>query len=117
MREHIFNQRKQQEDQLMKRPKTAASGPAGYKSNLKNGKRIEDRLIDQKKKQEEKIEQLKRDRLMEEMSEVREVPHINTYRNDLYGQDMRVEDRLMNIGKMWKERKERLIVESFDSVA
>lgn len=54
---------------------------------------------------------------MEEMSEVREVPQINTYRNDMYGQDMRVEDRLMNIGKMWKERKERMIVESFDSVA
>lgn len=54
---------------------------------------------------------------MEEMSEVREVPQINTYRNESYGQDMRVEDRLMNIGKMWKERKERMIVESFDSVA
>jgi hypothetical protein len=56
---------------------------------------------------------------MEEMSEVREVPQINTYRNEVYGQEnnMRVEDRLMNIGKMWKERKERLIVESFDSVA
>jgi len=56
---------------------------------------------------------------MEEMSDVRDVPQINhNYtQRDEYGQEMRVEDRLMNIGKMWKERKERMIVESFDSVA
>ncbi len=81
MREHIFNQRKQQEDLVMqKRPKTAG---VGQKKNLKKGERIEDRLIEQKKKYDERAEQLKRDRLMEEMSEVREVPQINAgYRNN-----------------------------------
>lgn len=41
--------------------------------------------MEQKKKYDERVEQLKRDRLMEEMSEVREVPQINTYRNESYG--------------------------------
>lgn len=68
---------------MQKRPKTAG---VGQKKNLKKGERIEDRLIEQKKKYDERAEQLKRDRLMEEMSEVREVPQINAgYRNnDMY---------------------------------
>ena len=50
MREVIFNERKQQEDQLMKRPKTAAGGGQGLKKNPRKGERIEDRLMEQKKK-------------------------------------------------------------------
>jgi hypothetical protein len=50
MREVIFNERKQQEDQLMKRPKTAAGGGVGLKKNPRKGERIEDRLMEQKKK-------------------------------------------------------------------
>lgn len=98
-----------------KRPKTAIA----KKALNKKGEKIEDRLMEQKKKYDERAEQLKRERLMEEMSEVREVPQINhNYtQRDEYGQELRVEDRLLNIGKMWKERKERMIVESFDSVA
>lgn len=60
---------------------------------------------------------------MEEMGDVREVPQINysasqqRFNNEKEGERGRVEDRLIGIGKMWKEKKERMIVESFDSNA
>lgn len=43
---------------------------------------------------------------MEEMGEVRDVPQINDSSRGAYNE--RVEDRLLNIGKMWKEKKERM---------
>jgi hypothetical protein len=50
--------------------------------------------------------------MMEELSDVRDGPQINQRsENMLEGREemrSRVEDRLMVIGKMWKEKRERM---------
>jgi hypothetical protein len=65
---------------------------------------VEQRLLEHQKKYHENMESKKQERLLEEMSEMRECPIINAksvsiLHNSATG--LRVEDRLLSIGKMW----------------
>ncbi len=64
-------------------------------------------MLEQKKKYEENAEKRKRERILEEMSGMREVPEICSKSEKMAGERSKVEDRLMTIGKMWKEKKDR----------
>jgi hypothetical protein len=66
---------------------------------------VEERLLEQKRKYEANAEQRRRERLLEELYQMREAPEINPVSEQL-ARGERVEDRLLKIGRMWKERKE-----------
>lgn len=70
---------------------------------------MEQRLLEHKKQYEANQEARKKERLLEEMGQMRESPLINQ-RSELIAQSastqqMKVEDRLLGIGKVWKEKK------------
>ncbi len=76
------------------------------------GKPVEQRLMEKQRVYQENAEKLKNQILMEELQDIRDGPQINPKSEALIeGKEemkSRVEDRLMVIGKMWKEKRERL---------